>query len=353
MIRVGIFGASGYMGGELLRVLFNHPQVEIAWACSRRTDDIAHFHPNLYQSGIQLSSEDDIDHNIDVVYLALPTAAAIEKAAYLLTRGIKVIDLGAAFRLRDRSIWERLYEMPHPQWELVDQAVYGINELHADAISQTRLLANPGCFSSAAILALAPLLHNRLLSQQTISVTGISGSAGIGAELSRAAHHAELGNNLLPYNVVDHRHSYEIEQELDRLSDGKPSRIQFTPVYAPVTRGILSIAHVDVSPDIRSRQDLLELFKNYYSSSPFVKIFDLPHLPTDEWRYRPYPWVSAVNGSNYCFIGMDFDSRRQCAVILSVLDSIGKGGAQVAVENMNLMFALPRSSGLTQFALHP
>jgi len=352
MIRAGIYGASGYMGGELLRVLHHHPNVQIAWATSRQPDDIAHFHPNLYQSGIRLCHENDVDENVDVVFLALPTAVSIEKADYFLQRGKKVIDLGAAFRLKQQRLWENIYNMPHSHWEYVAQAVYGISELRANAISEARLVANPGCFSSAAILALAPLVERQLLSQHTISVTGISGSAGIGAELSRAAHHAELGNNLLPYNVVNHRHSHEMEQELNDLSEEKLT-IQFTPVYAPITRGILSIAHVGVIADIKSRQDLIELYNLYYADSPFVKIFDLPDKAGDEWHYRPYPWVSAVSGSNFCYIGMDYDHRRQCAVILSVLDSIGKGGAQVAVENMNLMFKLKRDSGLTHFALHP
>jgi len=353
MIRAGIYGASGYMGGELLRVLQGHPSVEIAWACNRHPDDIAHYHPNLYDSGITLCSEQEIDDDIDVVLLALPTETSIEKADYFLKLGKKVIDLGAAFRLKQQSLWERVYKMPHRCWHYVDSAVYGINEIHQQAICDTQLLANPGCFSSAAILSLAPLVQAEMLSEQAVSVTGISGSAGIGAELSRAAHHAELGNNIVAYNVVNHRHSHEIEQELNLLRDGTNIRIHFTPVYAPITRGILSISHIACEQIDLTRNKLLQLFRDYYCDAPFVKIFDLPAKAGDEWHYRPYPWVSAVAGTNYCYIGMDYDEQRQSIVILTALDSIGKGGAQVAVENLNLMFSLPRDSGLRQRGAHP
>lgn len=355
MIRAGIVGATGYMGGELLRILQQHPNVDLAWACARHVDDVAQFHPNLYQSGIQLKQQHEIDDEVDLVFLALPTAASIRKAEEYLHKGIKVIDLGAAYRLKEQSLWERIYQMSHNHWHLTEQAVYGINELYLEQIQQAALIANPGCFSSAAILGLAPLVEQQLIKNERIAVTGISGSAGIGAELSRAAHHAELGNNLIPYNVVDHRHSYEMEQELSRLArrhQGDPVTVQFTPVYAPITRGILCISHVQASEPL-SRTRLLELYRDYYRDSRFVKIYDVAPLANDEWHYRPYPWLSSVTGSNYCFIGMDYDPQRDSIVILSVLDSIGKGGAQVAVENMNLMFSLPRDAGLCALACHP
>lgn len=350
MIKVGILGATGYMGGEALRILLRHPDVEVMWATGRQGGDIAAYHPNLYGAGITLIHPDAITP-VDVVLMALPTDASIQMARPLLEMGCKVIDLGAAFRLQDRSNWERLYKQTHTDWSLMSQAVYGMSELHQAQIKETNLVANPGCFASAAILGLAPLVKENLVDNSQLHVNGISGSAGVGAELSRPAHHPELGNNLIPYNVVDHRHSYEMEQELAQLSDDKV-QVHFTPVYAPITRGILSICHVTPRQSL-TREQALMCYRDFYAQHPFVKIYDMPPQSQDSWQYRPYPWVSAVTGSNYCYIGMDVDVRRNRIVIFSVLDSIGKGGAQVGVENMNLMFGLNREAGLKSYAHHP
>ncbi len=350
MIRAGIVGASGYMGGEVLRVLMDHPAVEIAWATSRAGGRIEAFHPNLYGSGITLIHPDRASA-CDVVFLALPTQASIRAAARFLALGARVIDLGSAFRLRDRATWERVYGQEHGHWALAEQAVYGINELHRGAIEQAALVANPGCFSSAAILALAPLVAAGLVETDTLVVTGISGTAGAGAALSRAVHHAEIGNNLVPYNVVGHRHSAEMEQELSQLA-GCPAHVHFTPVYAPLVRGILAVCHAFVAQDT-DRQALLEHYRAWYRDAPFVQVYDQPKQADAAWQYRPYPWVSAVAGSNYCFIGLDYDAERGRICVLSVLDSLGKGGALVGIENMNLLCGLARSSGLQGRGLHP
>ena len=213
MHSAGIVGATGYMGGEALRVLLEHPGVDVAWATSRGGKNVARFHPNLYDAPICLIHPDEASP-CDVVFLALPTAASIEAAAKFTELGCRVIDLGAAFRLRDRGTWEEVYGQEHTQWQLVEQAVYGIPELHGEAIRAARLVANPGCFSSAVILGLAPLLREGLIDPQRIVVDGLSGTAGIGADLSRAAHHPEIGANLIAYNAIGHRHTFEMEQEL-------------------------------------------------------------------------------------------------------------------------------------------
>jgi N-acetyl-gamma-glutamyl-phosphate reductase len=350
MIRVGILGAAGYMGGEALRILLDHPDVEIAWATSRNPADIAQFHPNLYGSGVELVHPDEAGE-CDVAFLALPTDASIDATERLLDEGARVIDLGAAFRLQDRQTWERVYGREHPRWDLAEEAVYGISELHRDDIAAARLVANPGCFSSAAILGLAPLVGENLIDCGLITVDGLSGTAGAGAELARPAHHAELGNNLVPYNVVDHRHTYEMEQELG-LVGGHDVRVHFTPVYVPITRGILDICHAFAIRDT-SRTELIELFRDFYADEPFVQVYDVAPEPGSTWQYRPYPWVSAVAGTNYAQIGLDYDERRGRVVVFSVLDSIGKGGAQAGIENMNLMFDLDRTAGLKSRGRHP
>ena len=350
MIKAGIVGGTGYMGGEALRVLMDHPEVEISWVTSRQKGDISEFHPNLYGENIKLIHPDETEA-CDVVFLALPTDATIETASKFLDMNAKVIDLGAAFRLSDRSLWETVYGQKHTQWSLTEKAVYGIPELHLKEIKRAHLIANPGCFASAAILGLSPLVKEDLVETDRIIVDGLSGTAGAGAELSRAAHHPEIGNNLVPYNVVGHRHTFEMEQELSLQSTDKVT-VHFTPVYVPVIRGILDICHCFPTNNI-SREMIIELYRDFYRDDPFVKIYDLPFEKSASWQYKPYPWVNSVAGTNYCFIGLDVDPDRGRIVVFSVLDSIGKGGAQVGIENMNLMFGLDRTLGLTRRGLHP
>ena len=167
----------------------------------------------------------------------------------------------------------------------------------------------------------------------------------MGAEPSRAAHHPEIGNNLVPYNVVNHRHTYEMEQELSELA-GEKVTVHFTPTYVPTIRGILAICHTQYINRV-DRAEVLSLYREFYKNQPFIKIYDLPREVSASWQYRPYPWVSSVAGTNYCFIGLDVDEVRQRIVIFSVLDNLGKGGAQCGVENMNLMLGLDRRAGLT------
>ena len=350
MIKAGIVGGTGYMGGEALRVLLDHPEVEIGWVTSRQNGTIADFHPNLYGENINLIHPDQADV-CDVVFLALPTTAIMEAAAKFLDMNGRVIDLGAAFRLSDRPVWETVYGQEHTHWHLAEKAVYGISELHLEEIKQTQLVANPGCFASAAILGLAPLVKENLVDPGKIVVDGLSGTTGVGAELSRAAHHPEIGNNLVPYNVVGHRHTFEMEQELSLLSDHEVI-IHFTPVYVPVIRGILDVCHCFPTGTI-SRDALLDLFRDFYRDDPFIKIYDLPFEQNASWQYKPYPWVNSVSGTNYCYIGLDVDQKRGRIVVFSALDSIGKGGAQVGIENMNLMFGLDRSLGLKKRGMHP
>lgn len=338
------------MGGEALRVLLQHPGVEVAWATSRSEAPIEHFHPNLLGTGITTIDPEQATA-CDVVFLAVPTRVSLDAAARFIELGCKVIDLGSAFRLADRSLWESTYRLDHSQWALAEEAIYGISELHADEIADARLIANPGCFSSAAILGLAPLLSESLIDPERIVVDGLSGTAGAGAQPTRAAHHAEIGSNLVPYNVVGHRHTLEMEQELSAVAK-RDVRVHFTPVYVPIVRGILGICHVFPDRPIR-RDTAIEVFRSFYRDSPFVHVYDLPPEDGASWQYRPYPWVSAVAGTNHCHIGLDVDPERGRIVVLAALDSIGKGGAHAGVENMNLMFGLPRTAGLERLGCHP
>ena len=350
MVSVGIVGGSGYMGGEALRVLLRHPHVEVAWVTSRAPGPIEQVHPNLYGTGLHFVRLDEVN-TPDFVLLALPTGPSMEAAARFLKAGARVIDLGPAFRLRDRAIWERVYGQKHAAWSLVNEAVYGIPELHEEGIRTTRLVANPGCFSSAAILGLAPLLKTGLVEVHRIVVDGLSGTAGAGAGFSRAIHHPEIGGNVVLYNVVGHRHTYEMEQELTGVAN-QGVHVHFTPCYVPIVRGIVDICRC-FSSELLSRAQLLDIFRQFYQGQPFVKVYDQPRDEEDSWQYKPYPWVSSVAGTNYCYVGMDIDAERGSIVVMSVLDSVGKGGARVGIENLNIMAGFDRTDGLLDRGLHP
>ncbi len=350
MKRIGIFGASGYMGGEALKLILEHPEFEPAWATSRSEKHIASLHRNFAGSGVQLITPDRATP-CDAVLFSLPAGNAMRLAPRFCEAGSKVVDLGADFRLKNRADWERIYGKEHASWESAQKAVYGIPEINREKIRQADVIANPGCFSSSVILALAPLLRHDIIETQHIVAHGLSGTAGAGAEPDRALHHPEIGNNILPYNVIDHRHIYEMEQELARFS-GEEVRIHFSPAYVPITRGILSMIHVFPKKKI-DRAALAELFNETYKDEFFIRIIDLPRQKNVSWQYMPYPWVAAVSGTNFCHIGFDIDSKRNSIVIFSVLDSLGKGGAHAAVQNLNLMFGFEETLGLTRYGSHP
>lgn len=350
MIKVGVFGASGYMGGEAIRILNEHTEVKIAWATSRSGKPIEHFHKNLYGLGINLIQPDKVTP-CDVIFVALPTGQAMGMAKDWLSEGTKIIDLGADFRLKNKEDWERIYEKQHICWEVVQESVYGVPELYREQIKKARVIANPGCYSFASILGLAPLIKEDIIDTEKIVVDGLSGTVGAGAEPNVAIHHPEIGNNLVPYNVVDHRHTYEIEQELSSIAKSQVV-INFTATYVPITRGILVICHCFPKKQT-NRDQLLDLYREFYKGEYFIEIIDIPKQENVSWQYVPYPWVSAVSGTNFCHIGLDVDEKRNRIVVFSVLDSIGKGGAHVAVENMNLMFGLDETTGLRRLGLHP
>lgn len=349
-IRVGIYGASGYMGGELIRILLRHPGVELAWLTSRNVVEIAEAHRNLYGSGLKFIKPEEVTA-CDVVFLSLPSGHALSVASTFLQEGTKVIDLGADFRLSDKADWERVYGQEHTAWDLVSEAVYGIPEFYREKIRKSALIANPGCYASAAIFGLAPLIQNKLIDPAKIVVDGFSGTAGAGADLDITMHHPEIANNLVPYNVVDHRHTYEMEQQLSSFSNEKIT-IHFTPTYVPISRGILDVCHAFPIQKVE-RSMLLDCYRTFYKDEFFIRIFDLPRGEKSSWQYKPYPWVAAVSGTNFCHIGLDYDERRERIVVFSVLDSIGKGGAQAGVQNMNLMFGFDEKTGLEGYGNHP
>jgi N-acetyl-gamma-glutamyl-phosphate reductase common form len=338
------------MGSEALRVLLKHPGVSVEWATSRSDTPIEHYHKNFYGRGVRFVKPSEAAP-CDVVFFALPTGLTAEHCRPFLNGGSKVIDFGADFRLNDKSEWESVYKKSHADWASAQEAVYGVCELHRDEIAKARIIANPGCFSSSSILALAPLISENLIDLDKIIVDGLSGTVGAGDDLDLALHHPEIDNNILPYNVVDHRHSYEIEQELSLLAENKVT-INFSSCYVPISRGILTINHCFPVRNAE-RGDILGLYKDFYRDEFFVKVIDIPKDENASWNYLPYPWVAAVSATNFCHIGLDVDEKRNRIVVYSVLDSIGKGGALVGIQNMNIMFGLDEKTGLDFFGIHP
>lgn len=350
MIKVGVYGASGYMGGEALRILREHPEVDIVWATSRGDQPLKKMHRNLIGSGIEFVKPEGLAP-VDAVFFAVPSGVVMEKAPEFVDQGARIIDLGSDFRLLDQQVWERVYGKKHTNWDLAEQAVYGLCEIHRPRLKETRVVANPGCFSSSAIFGLAPLLKENLVDSDKIVIDGVSGTAGAGAEMDPALHHPELGNNVLPYNVVDHRHTYEMEQELGLLA-GEQVSVHFTPMYAPITRGILTVSHC-FPKKTTNLKEIKELYRDFYKDDFFIQVMDIPADASPSWQYSPYPWVNAVSGTNFCHIGLDVDEKRGRIVVFSVLDSVGKGGSHAGVQNLNLMFGLPEATGLVRFGLHP
>ncbi len=349
-ISVGIVGGSGYAGGELLRFLWTHPRTRIAWVTSRADKNLESIHRNFLGSGLRFIREEEAGP-CDVVFLCMPSRESMTRAPAYLARGARVVDIGSDFRLKDRETFSRVYKAEHACWDLVGEAPYGATELHREAIGRARLVANPGCFAYTAILTLAPLLKAGLVERDRLVVDGLSGSSGAGADPSVASHHSEMSNSVFPYNVVEHRHTYEIEQELSLLADA-PVTVHFTPFYCPFTRGILASCHGFATRPI-AREDLLDLYEDFYRDEPFVQIIRLEKDPKVAWQFLPYPSVATVAGSNFVQIGVDVDTRRGRIVAFGALDNLGKGAASSAIQNMNCMLGLPETMGLEGRGLHP
>ncbi len=353
-ITVGIVGGSGYSGGELLRLLLGHPHVTIAWVTSRGGKDLEAVHRNLTGSGLRFITEENATPT-DVTFLCMPSRESMGRAERYLGHGGKVIDLGSDFRLKDQGVFEQVYGVQHAAWSLVEEAPYGVTELHRSAIRTARLIANPGCFSYATILALAPLVKAQWIELDRVVVDGLSGTSGAGAEPNVATHHSEIGHSAFPYNVVDHRHTYEMEQELSAVA-GAPVRVHFTPYYAPFSRGILAACHGFLKRSV-SRAEVLALYRDFYRDEYFIRLIELGKdvgaSASASWQYLPYPSVASVAGSNFVQIGADVDAQRGRVVVFSALDNLGKGAAGAAIQNMNCMLGVAEETGLTGVGLHP
>lgn len=338
MTNIGIIGASGYTGAELARILCNHPHVNITAATSRQYDGIkiSDVFPHL-RDKVDITCEnlgiEELCDRADVFFTAVPHKTAMSIVPQFLMEGKKVIDLSADFRLRDVKVYEKWYQQ-HSSPQLLQKAVYGLPELYRHEIKQTSLVANPGCYPTSIILALAPLLENKAILPQTIIADSKSGTSGAGRSASVATLFCEVADGFRPYSVTSHRHTPEIEQEVSLLCD-EDIAISFTPHLLPISRGILSTIYATLTEGVTAEK-VHEMYMHKYQSEEFIRVLDDNKFPATQY----------VRGSNYCDIGFKVDPRTNRIIIMSAIDNIVKGASGQAVQNMNLVCGFAENEGL-------
>lgn len=346
MIKVGIVGGTGYTGVELLRLLIQHPQVEIKAITSRGEAGlpVADMFPSL-RGRLDLAFEDPAKADLagcDIVFFATPNGIAMQQAPALLDAGVKVIDLAADFRIADIAEWEKWYGMKHACPEWVAQAVYGLPEVNREQIRTARLIANPGCYPTAVQLGFLPLLEAGLVDTATLVADCKSGVSGAGRKAEVHTLFAEAADNFKAYGVQGHRHLPEISQGLARMQD-KPVGLTFVPHLTPLIRGIHATLYARLTPEAAARDDFQALFEARYANEAFVDV-----LPA-----KAHPETRSVRSSNLCRIAVHRPQGGNTLVILSVIDNLVKGAAGQAVQNMNLMCNLDETMGLTHLPLLP
>ncbi|MBS4051961.1 MAG: N-acetyl-gamma-glutamyl-phosphate reductase [Methylomonas sp.] len=342
MIRAGIVGGTGYTGVELLRILALHPEAEVTTVTSRadagqRVDKL---YPSLRGLCDVEFSLPEIDHlaGCDVVFFATPNGTAMQMAADLLARGVKVIDLSADFRIKDVAEWEKWYGMQHASPELIAEAVYGLPEVNRESIKQARLIACPGCYPTAVQLGFLPLLENNVVDARYLVADVKSGVSGAGRKAEISSLMSEAGESFKAYAVAGHRHLPEIRQGL-QLATSESVGLTFVPHLTPMIRGI----HATLYARLRGGADLQALFEQRYQNEVFVDV-----LPAGS-----HADTRNVRGSNRCQIAVHQPQGGDTVVILSVIDNLVKGASGQAVQNMNLLFGLPEQQGLETVALYP
>jgi N-acetyl-gamma-glutamyl-phosphate reductase len=353
-IRVGIIGASGYTGAELARLLAYHPHAKLSVATAsgeRIGQPLSTLFPSLKgvcDLELEALDFDSLAQQCDIVVLAMGHGKALELAAPLLERGLRLIDLGADFRLRDAGVYQQWYHLEHSATDVLKEAVYGLVEWNREAIRSARLVANPGCYPTSAILALAPFIEANAIKAHSIVVDSASGVSGAGrASFGVGTHFPEHFGDYRAYNIASHRHTPEIEQglsdaALDPNDDEQQAMILFTAHLLPVARGILSTCYAAPLSQL-SAPEAHAILKKRYENERFVRV-----LPPGEW-----PTIKAVNGSNFCDIACTVDSRTGRLIVVCALDNLLKGASGQAVQNLNVMCGFDESAGLQSAAVFP
>ncbi|HSI78662.1 MAG TPA: N-acetyl-gamma-glutamyl-phosphate reductase [Lunatimonas sp.] len=342
--RVSIIGASGYTGSELARILINHPEVEIVHITSETHlgKNFSDLHPQFIgRLDMPLvSAQDILPEDQDILFLALPHGVSMSFVKKWAGEKVKIIDLSGDFRLRNPEVYSEWYQKEHNYPEGFENAVYGLPELHGESISKANLVANPGCYPTASILSLAPLIAGGFTDPERVIIDAKSGTTGAGVKASETTHFSNVNENFRAYGIGTHRHTIEIEEQLGGLSAKGDAQVQFTPHLLPVDRGILATAYADRIQDIDQDQ-LATLYIKFYEGQPFIRI------------RNQAPSIKDVRGSNFCDIFPYLDARTGRVIVIAVIDNLVKGAAGQAVHNMNLMLGLNQTAGLMDIPIKP
>lgn len=343
MIKAGIAGASGYTGSELIRFLIQHPDVEITSVTSERAagQAIESIHPQFRgMKNITLSSIKELDTSaLDVLFLALPHRVSMKFVAENHPMKCPVIDLSGDFRLNDADVYECWYGEKHQKPDLLDSAVFGLPELFRNQIKNAKLVSNPGCYPTSAIIPLAPLVKEGFIDTKTVVIDAKSGTTGAGASAKEGTHFPNVHDNFSAYGLKTHRHTPEIEMTIDRFCGVRPM-VQFTPHLLPINRGILTAVYSMPVKDINENK-LRELYADVYGNEYFIRLVEQP------------PQLKNVRGSNFCDVYVTHDSRTNRIITISAIDNLVKGAAGQAVQNMNILLGLDETAGLTLAPVSP
>jgi N-acetyl-gamma-glutamyl-phosphate reductase len=340
MINAAICGITGYTGLELIRILSRHPKAAIKVLTARfdKQTKISDVYPE-FKGRIDIACEElipdkIIKKGIDFVFLALPHKVSMEYAPSFIKKGVAVIDLSADFRLKDVSVYEKYYGIRHACKDYIKSSVYGLPELYKDRIKRSRFIANPGCYPTGSILAVAPLASKAKLGKGPIILDAKSGTTGAGRKADAGIIFSEVSENMKAYKVGIHQHMPEIEQELGNIS-GNRVNIIFTPQLVPIRRGILTTAYVPLKKQA-SFEDLAALYKSFYKNAPFVKVYE----------EGLFPQIKDVSYTNNCAIGIAVSKDKKTAIIITAIDNLLKGASGQAVQNMNIICGMPETTGL-------
>lgn len=349
-MKVGVVGASGYVGGEILRLLVSHPHAEISMVTSRQYvgEYISRIQPGL-KGFIDLTfSELDYDKltdKCDLVFTAVPHGTAVDIVKALYDRGMKVIDLSADYRLHNPTDYDKWYGWQHPHPELLSKSVFGVPELHREEIKKSQLVSCPGCMAVTSILGLYPLIKKNLIDTEHIIVDSKIGSSGAGAGTVSGTHHAMRSGVIRPYKPAKHRHTGEIEQELSQAA-GSKIKVSMSPHAVDIVRGILCTNHVFLKQPL-SEMDLWKIYREQYQNEKFIRLI------RDKKGFYKFPDPKFVVGSNFCDVGFDIDEDNNRVVVLSASDNLMKGAAGSAIQNMNVMAGFNEMDGIAQTPLTP
>ena len=355
MIKAGIIGATGYAGGELVRLLLGHKEVEIVWYGSKSY--VNQRYADVYRNMFQIVDENCLDDNMeelasqaDVIFTATPQGYCASLINEAILSKTKVVDLSADFRIKDVSVYEKWYGIEHKSPQYIEEAVYGLCEINREDVKRARLVANPGCYTTCSILTAYPLVKEGLIDTDTLVIDAKSGTSGAGRGAKVPNLFCEVNENIKAYGVATHRHTPEIEEQLGYAA-GKEIVLNFTPHLVPMNRGILVTAYAKLLPikkadgsmGLPSYEEIRRAYDKYYGREKFVRVLDQGVCPETKW----------VEGSNYTDIGFVIDERTGRIIMMGALDNLVKGAAGQAVQNMNLMFGLEESEGLALAPMFP